>query len=273
MFICLAIPNAFYNFFSGTIGQIHPWIELMFAPATFGKLFFKFWTAVTYMFTHIGFWHIVNNMLILYIGGRIYEEVLGRKRLLNTYFLGGFAGLILFILAFTFVPSLQASSEVATIHGASAAVIAVVVAIATYTPNFVIRLLLLGPVKLIYIALFLVLLSFLALDSGNSGGAVAHLGGALWGFLYASSLKRGKDIGRWFDQFVNSLAAAFRPKPKIRVEYSNPQKPPRDDYDYNEEKKRKQESIDAILDKISKSGYDSLTKKEKDLLFKASGKK
>ena len=201
-------------------------------------------------------------------------EVLGGKKLLNTYFLGGFAGLLAFVLAFAFLPYLNETAEKATLHGASAAVIAVITAVMVYSPNYVINLILLGPLKLKYLAGFLILASFIGLGGeANRGGEVSHVGGIIWGAIYAYNLKKGKNIGSWFDNFIDHTKALFTPKPKIRVEYSSVKKPPRDDIAYNAIKKEKQETIDAILDKISRSGYDSLTKKEKEVLFKATGKK
>ena len=144
VFLVLALSNSFNNFFSGTEG-IHPFIhEYFFAPASVSKLIFRFWTIVTYMFTHLGLRHIFFNMLLFYIGARVFSQVLGSKKLLNTYILGGLAGLLAFVLAYAFLPYLNESIAGSTLHGASAAVIAVITAITIYTPNYVINLMLLG---------------------------------------------------------------------------------------------------------------------------------
>lgn len=274
VFLVLALSNSFNNFFTGSKG-IHPFIiDYFFAPAKLSDLVFRFWTIVSYMFSHVSLSHIFYNMLIFFIGGRIFMEVLGGKRLLNTYFLGGFSGLFAFVLAFAFLPYLNTGIEGATLHGASAAVIAVVTAVMIYSPNYVINLILLGPLKLKYLAGFLILASFLGLGGEvNRGGEVSHVGGIIWGAIYSYNLKKGRNIGSWFDRLLVSTQALFKPRSKIRVEYSAKKKPPRNDIDYNSVKKENQEVIDAILDKISRSGYDSLTKKEKEVLFKATGNK
>src|SRR6056297_2983346 len=148
------------------------------APSDIGSLLFKPWTIITYMFLHEGFWHLLWNMVILYFGGRIFHDLLGTRRFINTYFIGGLAGLFLFILFYNIFPVFERQLG-APIMGASASIMAVFVGIAAYTPNYTVYLPLIGGVKLKYIALFYVILDFISIRSGvNSGGHIAHLGGA-----------------------------------------------------------------------------------------------
>ena len=153
--------------------------------------------------------------------------------------------------------------------GASASIFAILVAIAVYDPNREIHLMFIGPVALKYVAGFYVLLSVLSISSTNPGGNIAHLGGAAWGWFYIFQLRRGKDWGRGLTKLLNKIQDIFTQKSKMKVTHKQP---PRNDYEYNQQKNNQQEEINRILDKIAKSGYESLTKEEKELLFKQ-GKK
>ena len=157
--------------------------------------------------------------------------------------------------------------------GASASVMAIVVAISYYVPNYSIRLLFFGPVRIIYIAIFSIVMDILMIRSANSGGHLAHLGGAIWGFYYIYMLKKGTDFSKLFAKFSwkNFTQPFMRPKKtKFKNVYTNPRA--KTDEEYNHLKRQDQDRIDAILDKISKSGYESLSKAEKELLFKSSNK-
>lgn len=234
-------------------------------PSSPTALLFRPWTIITHMFVHAGFLHILFNMLWLQFGGTIFLNFLDSKKLFSTYILGGLSGALLFILAMNVFPAFSGYASVAL--GASAAVLAIMVAAATMVPNYVVNLVLIGPVKLKYIAIVSVVLDVLLIPSGNAGGHFGHLGGALFGFVYASQLKRGKDLTvdflKPFFWLRNLLPSRKR---KIKVVHSSR----KTDAEFNEEKVNRQEQVDAILDKIKRSGYDSLSKKEKEILFKAS---
>lgn len=230
----------------------------------------KPWTLFTYMFVHEGFFHLLFNILWLVWFGRIFINALQGKRLFAVYALGGIAGALLSVIGFVLIPALQ-NSMIGSMPmiGASAAVMAVVVATATYFPNYQVYLLLFGQVRIKYLAIIMVALDIISLPGLNSGGILAHLGGALFGFLWAWQLKQGNDIALWFMQFCNWVENLFKPQPKMRVTYRN-QKSDISDVKYEDVGHKvavSQAEIDAILDKISKNGYDSLTKKEKELLF------
>ena len=156
--------------------------------------------------------------------------------------------------------------------GASASIMAIVVAIAFFVPDYTVYMLLLGQVRLKYIALGFVILDILMIASDNAGGNIAHLGGALYGFLYISRYKKGKDIGNWLNVLLDFITGLFKPRPKLNVTYRNNTARMRDD-EYNKTKVDQQKEIDRILDKIARGGYESLTKKEKETLFKMSDPK
>jgi hypothetical protein len=222
------------------------------------------------MFLHEGFWHLLMNMLWLHFGGRILYDLMGSKRFIKTYWMGGLMGGTLYLLAFNLLPALQGSGT--SLLGASAAVFAVFIAISTYSPDYQVVLPFIGPVKLKWIAIIFIILQ-LPNNGGNIGGHIAHAGGALWGFMWASQLKNGKDIGSWFDRLADQVStwSFARRKPTFTV-HKNSSTSTASNVSYNERKSEMQKEIDRILDKISKSGYESLSSKEKETLFKASDK-
>ena len=237
------------------------------------QLLFRPWTVVTYMFTHEGAMHIFFNMLVLWFSGRLFGGLLGDRRLLGNYLLGGVAGFALFLL-FSNLGPLTAYTAPGSIMGASASVMAVLFGIASYQPELEVRLLLFGSIRLKWLALILLVLDLIAIrynTDNNSGGSIAHLGGALYGYLAAMQLKKGND---WSLGFINGLdrigkALSFRKGPRLKVVQASRGKRITDT-DFNESRKAAQANIDIILDKISRSGYESLSKTEKDILFRAS---
>ncbi len=251
-------------------------VNWLAVPAYLPSLMYKPWTIISYMFLHEGFMHILFNMLILYWFGKIFLDYLNQKQLLSVYILGGIFGAFFFILFYNIFPAFNISKYAAVALGASASVMAVVVAISFYIPNNVMYLMFIGPVKMKYIAIGYIVLDVLSIAGTNSGGHIAHLGGALFGYLYISQLKQGRNITKGFDKFLDSIFSffRFRRNPKMKVKYK------RTNYDgaythyqdieYNQQKKQDKERLNQILEKISKSGYDSLTKEEKEILFKAS---
>lgn len=232
------------------------------------------WTVVTYMFTHWDLFHIFFNLLILWFIGRIFEDLLGPRRLLGNYLLGGFVGLALFIISYNLFPAFQRQLGV-SILGASAGVMGVFIGLAAYRPDLELHLLIFGRVRLKWLALIYILIDLISVRNDvNSGGHIAHLGGALYGYLAARQLARGNDWSLDFINAIDRFFGLFRRKnkvPKLRVEKKFVRSTVSNDIAYNAAKRDKQARVDAILDKISRSGYDSLSKEEKDFLFKASG--
>jgi membrane associated rhomboid family serine protease len=239
-------------------------------PASWQLLASRPWTIITYMFLHEGFFHILFNLIMLYFGGILLTEYLGEKRLLWTYLAGGITGGLFYLVSFNIFPAFAQVKDISMALGASASVLAIIVATATYIPDFTVQLLLFGRVKMKYIAIAFVAIDLLSIQSGNPGGHIAHLGGAFWGFIYAYTLKNGTDLYRFlhFSFYKKPFTSQKRPKSTGNQEF----KRPLSDEEYNARKIRKQQKIDAILDKISKSGYSSLTKEEKEFLFKTSKK-
>lgn len=232
----------------------------------FEILLFRPWTLISYGFLHFDFFHILFNMLWLYWFGQFVLNLFTGKRLLTIYMLGALFGGLLFVLSYNLFPVFE--EQRGYLIGASGAVTAIMVFIATYTPNTQFRIFTFT-IKLWQIALFLFLLDLIRIpSSGNAGGLLAHVGGGIFGYLYAIQLAKGNDIGKWFENFMDWIVNLFKPrtkKPFTKV-HRTAQAPKRSSKDLKSDHQKK---IDAILDKISKSGYESLTKAEKDFLFKA----
>ena len=235
-------------------------------PADLQLLIRKPWTPITYMFLHKNFLHILFNLLWLYWFGRIFLEYLDGKKLVGVYILGGLSGAFLYILAYNIFPVFFKQLQMSYALGASAAVMAIVISISVYVPNYSVYLFFIGRVKIIYIAIIGFLVTSLFDFSINTGGKIAHIGGALFGFLFILQYRKGRDMTRGLSRFLDAIIGLFKPKPKVTVTHRRSET----DYDYNIRKKEEQVEIDRILDKIAKSGYDSLTKQEKDILFRQS---
>jgi len=235
--------------------------------ADLSSLIYKPWTLFTYMFVHKDFLHIIFNLLWFFWFGQIFLRYFNEKKLISLYILGGLSGALLYIIAFNAFSIYNPSIPMI---GASGSVIAIVVAISFYIPDHTINLMFIGPVKLKYIAIGSIILDLLSITSGNAGGHIAHLGGALFGYLYIMQMKKGKNITKGFDRFMDKIFSLFKPRPKVKVSYRKPINDLDRDIEYNKTKAANQKDIDKILDKIAKSGYDSLSKKEKETLFKNS---
>jgi len=248
-------------------GLILRWLAV---PAYLPSLLTHPWTVITYMFTHQGFMHILFNLLWLYWFGIIFLQYFDPRKLVGVYVMGGLTGALFFIAGFNIFPAFREVLPASIALGASASVMALVIATAVYVPDYTVYVFLIGPVKIKYIALVSFILTTLVDFSSNTGGKFAHLGGALYGYLFVVQYRRGKDITRLFNRLLDTLVTLFKPhrKKKIHVAYRRPA----DDIEYNREKVYEQKEIDRILDKISKGGYDSLTKKEKEILFRMSNK-
>lgn len=251
-----------FSLFSIKFGFMQ-WVSLSSDPS---DLLWKPWSILSYAFFHGGIFHILFNLIILFFISRLFLTFFTQKQLLNVYLVGAlFAGLI-YIFSYLIFPALI--SNKATLIGASGAVMAVMFAVTTFAPQMQVRLLLIGNVKLWHIALFYLIIDLISLSSSNTGGHIAHLGGALFGYLFVTNLKRGSDITAWFSGFMDYVANGFKTdnkKKHFKKVYHNAApkaatKPTKD---------KTQQKIDEILDKISQSGYDSLTKEEKEFLFKA----
>lgn len=226
------------------------------------------WTIFTYMFVHTSFMHILFNLVVLSWTGRLFTEYLGNDKLWATYILGGLCGGLFYFLGFNLLPVFSSLNISATLIGASAGVVAILVAIATLLPDYTVQLMLVGPVRLKYLAVFLVVLYILSLRDGNAGGQFAHLGGAFFGFIMVKQLRRGRDLTGWLVKFGKRFGGNKSSHLKVVSRSAAAS-----DTRHREAQVASQEAIDRILDKINKSGFDSLTATEKEILYKASGKK
>lgn len=232
--------------------------EYLALPSYLPKLLHHAWTPLTYMFVHAGVFHILFNMLWLYWMGQIFEEYLGNKRTIGVYILGGLTGAFFFVASYNLLPMFTQHPEIVAASsdvGASAAIMAIIIATATLVPDYTIYMMFIGPVKLKWLALFFVIIDFLGITGLNAGGEISHLGGALFGFIYIKQLQRGNDMAA----FIGTL---FKKRSKLKVAAKGNLK--------NAGNKPRQEDVDRILDKISQTGYESLSKQEKEILFRAS---
>ena len=247
------VLNIFSVIFSLLLIDISSIKELLMLPSSTEEIIKKPWSLISYMFIHDNFIHLLFNLIWLHFGGKLFLQYLNQKQLLYTYVLGGLFGGIVFIIAFNNLPALIPYSENAKALGASASVLAIFFAIATYIPNFQVSIPFIGFIKLKHIALIYIILDFLNIPNGNAGGHIAHLGGAIFGFFYVKQFTQ-KSAKNKQNQFLSYLKNIFNfQKSKNKKSY-------------------KMKEIDLILEKISKSGYNSLTKIEKELLFKSSKK-
>jgi membrane associated rhomboid family serine protease len=243
-------------------------IGFLSVPASLNSLILRPWTIITYMFVHKDIWHILFNMLWLFWFGKIFLEYLDQRKLVAVYLLGGISGSVLYIVSFNIFPAFEGVVGESVAIGASASVLAIVVAISAYVPDYSVQLFLFGRVKIKYLALAIFVFTSVMDFSVNSGGKLAHIGGAFFGYFYTLNLRRGRDAGKYINRLIDSLATIFKPRKKMKVTY----KKPANEYDYNKIRAEKQAKVNAILDKISKGGYDSLTKEEKETLFRESQK-
>lgn len=243
-------------------------VGLFELSSSFQDLVFKPWTILTYGFLHSGFFHLFWNMYLLYFSSRLLLNLFNSKIFLKLYFLGIIIGGLIFILSYNFFPVFQDANPYMV--GASAGVMSVFIFMSTYSPSLEIKLILFN-IKLRYLGIAFVILDVIQIPYGNSGGHIAHLGGAFFGFFYAQRLQKGLDIGLPLDNLVEKISQLFIRKSKMKTVYKS-----KDTSDIQNKKstmvRDHQRRIDEILDKISVSGYESLSNEEKDFLFRI-GKK
>lgn len=250
----------FYNFSFGNF-NFPSWLALY---SNFDDFIFSPWTLFSYMFLHAGFLHLLFNMMVLHFSGRLFETYFTQKQLFGLYILGGVFSGIVFLVSFLLI------GKTSVLVGASGAIMALLIATATYAPFMQIRLMLIGVVKLWQVAFVIVLIDLIQLPLENSGGHLAHLAGALFGFLYIKMLNSGTDVSKLISSIQDFFENILKPKKKtpFKKVHKNKSNPSSTSF-VKKEKTMEQKKIDDILDRISQSGYDSLTKEEKEFLFKA----
>ena len=249
------------------------WLQYFELPAWVPQFLFQPWSLITYMFLHAGILHLLFNMLWLYWFGQLFLAFFSARHFRGLYVLGGLLGGLLYILAYNVFPYFSSYIYGSFLLGASASVLAIVVATAVREPEYRVNFMFIGAVRLKYVALFMVVTDLLFVTSGNGGGHIAHLGGALAGWMFAGSLRKGHDITKWinnvFDWCENIIY--WKPaikKPKMKVNRGGKAA----DFEYNARKKQQSDEINRILEKVKKSGYANLTTEEKKRLFDASKK-
>lgn len=252
IFLFTLFVSVFKDLYRGQMNWVLEWFSL---EDSFSSLLTKPWTIITYGFLHADFLHILLNLITLYFIGNLFITYFTQKQLLNFYLLGTFSGGLLYIISHNYFPLFDGKSSI--LVGASAGISAIFIGITTYIPNYQLKIRFIGFVKLWNLAAIWIGLDILALSGTNAGGHFAHLGGALFGFLYVNQVS-DKKIKIW-----EKIASLFKSKKHLRTVYKSGKKS-----NLNKSTSLTQQQIDGILDKISKSGYDTLSKAEKDFLFK-----
>ena len=267
VFVLMEITNVILYFSDNStiMFYIKTFISL---PSSFWLFLYKPWTIITYAFEHDlnNIFHIIFNMINLYWFGRILSDLIGSRRLLSLYILGAISAGLLYLFIYNIaVHYINIPNEQSILLGASGAVYAIIVAAATLSPGYTVTLFFTWRVKIVYIAAFVIFISFIGTVGNNAGGNFAHLGGALFGYLFIYQLHRGRDLGKPISIFFEWVSKLFKKRSPIKISYRNATGSiPAPNSTPNEKE------IDDILDKISRSGYESLTKEEKQKLFKAS---
>ena len=263
--VLFAIPHIFFGVLH--LFRIHidfmSYVSLSSDPA---QLLWKPWSLISYAFFHAGIMHILFNMLMLNFAGRIFLTFFTQKQLLGLYLASAlFAGTV-FIVCYMVLPML--SKLVVPMVGASGAVMAILFATMTYSPHMPIRLFLFGTVKLWHIVIVLLLIDLIQLSLENTGGHLAHLGGAFFGYIFVKQIQNGRDIVTWIASGLERITGRGKKKPPFSKVHKNYSRKPETSSKIVT-KDKTQQQVDEILDKISRSGYDSLSKEEKDFLFRA----
>ncbi len=271
IFLALAVMYVFSTVsgFGDAFKIIHDQFSI---PPLFTDFITRPWTIFTYAFAHslTDIFHILFNMLALYWFGKLFIEYLGSDKLIALYVLGALAAGVTYLIFFNTIPFFKERAGFDGMVGASGAVYAIMVGAATLLPDYTFFLMFLGPVRIKYIAAFYIVLSFLGSVGGNAGGNIAHLGGALMGFVYIKQMQAGVNWGAWVTAVLDWIKSLFSASPKVKVSYRKETNQKKQAPKFS---KATQDEIDAILDKISDKGYESLSKDEKEKLFDASKRK
>lgn len=265
MFLLIRLADVLLMLFNYPFAPILRYLEFPSAPMEF---LFQPWSLLTYMFTHYDVLHILFNMLWLYWFGRMFLTYFDARKLFGVYLLGGIFGALLFMVAYNLFPYYADAASCSYLLGASASVMAVVFGVSFYARDAEVMLFLFGRIKIFYLALLTLLLDLLSITSGNAGGHLAHIGGALFGIWFASRMRSEKDLTRTLNRLLDNVSNLFRKKPKMKVTYKRTET----DYEYKARKREEEMQLDAILDKLKRSGYQSLSAEEKKQLFNASKK-
>lgn len=262
VFLVISVAQALLGLFNVNT----EWVDSLMLPAQVSTFAHRPWSILTYMFFHKSFIHILFNLLMLYWFGKLFLQYCSQHDLVGLYILGGIAGGATYIIAFNLLPKFAPVVGLSLLLGASASVMAITIATAVFAPNQTMRLVLIGDVKIKWIALVSVLISLMQINAENAGGELAHIGGAVAGYIFAINYKKGKNITDWINKILHRVANLIHGagrRPKMKVSYTTKE----NDQEYNYRKKQENDEIDKILDKIKSSGYESLNDDEKGKLF------
>ena len=266
--VLFVVPNII-AVIASLLGYSFDFLYYVSLSSNISDLLWKPWSILSYSFFHAGIWHIVFNLIMFNFAAKVFMTYFTQKQLLGLYISGGLFAGVIYLICYNTLPALIDTP--ASVVGASASVMAILFAVASYAPMMQLRLLIIGNVKLWHIAIIFLIIDFLQLSSTNTGGHLAHLGGALFGYIFTLQLKRGLDLTAWFTSitvFFQKLTYRKKRTPFRKV-HRNFKPAPKPQPSKIVTKDSVQKQIDAILDKISKSGYESLSKEEKEFLFRA----
>lgn len=248
-------------------------LDILAVPADTVHLLTRFWTIITYQFTHLDFVHIAMNLWFLHIFSRLFLKYYTRRQVLSVYIWGGIWGAILYVLAYNYIPYYSENISSGQMIGASASILAIVVATAVAAPDREMQLVLIGRIKLKYLAGITVFIDLMSITSTNAGGHIAHLGGAIAGFWFAHEyINKNRDITKWIARSIDWFTSLSSKNTKHSHMKARPPQGKKADRDYNKQKQSRNQNVDRILEKVKTSGYNSLSKSEKDELFKESAK-
>ena len=257
------------------LGISNIWISYLELPAFLQTLLKQPWSIITYMFMHHDFIHLIFNLLTLYWFGKMFIGYFSQKQLVGLYFLGGIGGALFYMLAYNFVPSLSSHLFLSYLIGASASVMSIIFALVRYIPDEEVHLALIGPVKLKYLGIAMLVLDVIGTTSINAGGSIAHIGGAVTGYFFAQLIiNSGKDITEPINRVIGWVNDLFKQnkKPKFTVHRNTSKTDEEWNMENKNRKRENNEEIDRILEKIKKSGYANLSDEEKKRLFDLSNK-
>lgn len=251
------------------------WFTYLELPAFFHTLMKQPWSIITYMFMHRDLIHLIFNLLALYWFGKIFIDYFSQKQLVGLYILGGIGGAIFYLIAYNITNTFQYNIFFSYLIGASASVMAIIFALVRYIPDEEINLALIGPVKLKYLGIGMLILDIIGTTSGNAGGSIAHIGGAVTGYLFGHLMvNSGKDITEPINKLITWVNDFFKrnKKPKFTIHKNTSKTDEEWNIENNNRKRENNEEIDRILDKIKKTGYANLSDEEKKKLFDLSNK-
>jgi membrane associated rhomboid family serine protease len=249
-------------------------LHYLLVPADMKVLLYRPWTVFTHMIVHQSIWQLIGNLLFLWSFGFLLQDLTGNRHLIPLYVYGGFLAILFFLSSVYLIPRFSAQTSVYFYGGAAASIMAIATGVTTLAPKYRIFPMINGGIPLWVLTAIYLLIDFAGLASSSFPTYFAHLGGALAGFLYVLALKKGKDAGAWMHRFSSLLEAGMLALGKKQTDNAVKRQvfyQTGDTKPYKKIAERAEKRIDALLDKIHSSGYDSLTNEEKEYLKKASG--